>query len=290
MYKFIYDTDQLESFYNCFAKELCGSLDVRASTSLKVMLQSRRKYNEEHHQSIATVTLLRRQFELHKDSKEFVKFIRRFEIADGLYCDRQKDGTEVVLKSDSMVLYVTSNALSRIEATKKTVKTIVNDGLFEQPKQTVVRKKEMSGEDESVKEAFMSLDSVFLTELHQSPSTKMQRFDVDCQEEQFIKELDTLLIDEDADVIFAIKTRSGYHYVVRTGPFMRKMNSFLEKNREKISVDKNGMNALPGTFQGGAQVQLIFAKGEKNYSKLPSLLPPPERKHAATETKHEVQS
>ena len=285
-YCFVYDPDQLETFYNCFVREISNSEELRSTTSIKVFLQSRRKYNSSEHQSKATVTLSRRHFELHHGAKEFVKLIRRFEIGLGLYTDR-KDNKETILESSSMVLYATSNALSRIEATKKTMNLVVNEGLYQQPKQNIVPKIEMNEDGEET--CFMSLDKVFLTSLHQSPITKMQRFDVDTQEPQFIAELDQLLTEERADVIFVIKTRSGYHYVIRTGPFMRKMYEFIQTHEKDISVDKNGMNGLPGTFQGGAKVQLIFAKGEANYNQLPSLLPH-EKKHASTKTKNEMQS
>ena len=268
---FVYDSNQLETYYNCFVREICSAEELRSTTSIKVFLQSRRKYNALDRQSKATVTLSRKHFELHRGAKDFVKFIRRFEIGIRLYCDR-KDGGETTLQSDSMVLYATSNALSRIEATKKTVTAIVNDGLYQTPKQNTVPKNEKEDndeEEEDEKTCFMSLDKIFLTALHKSPITKIQRFDVDTQEEKFIAQLDDLLVAEKADVILVIRTRSGYHYVVRTGPFMRKMHDFLEKNKELISSDKNGMNGLPGTLQGGAKVRLIFAKGEANYSQTP---------------------
>lgn len=285
-YCFVYDSDQLETYYNCFVREITNSQELRSTTSIKVFLQSRRKYNSSERQSKATVTLCRRHFELHHGAKEFVKFIKSFEIGQGLYTDR-KDDKETILESSSMVLYTTSNALSRIEATKKTVNLVVNEGLYQQPKQNIVPKIEMNEDREE--NCFLSLDKVFQTLLHQSPITKMQRFDVDTQEPQFIAKLDQLLTEERADVIFVIRSRSGYHYVIRTGPFMRKMYEFIQTHEKDISVDKNGMNGLPGTFQGGARVQLIFAKGEANYNQLPSLLSR-ETKHAATEIKNEIQS
>jgi hypothetical protein len=98
----------------------------------------------------------------------------------------------------------------------------------------------------------------------------MQRLDVDTQDAEFIAQLDALLTKEKADVVFAIRTPNGYHYVVRSGPFMRAMVAFCATHSGKISYDNNGMNALPGMLQGGKPVQLVYAKGNARYDLLPS--------------------
>jgi hypothetical protein len=218
---------------------------------------------------------------LHNTAKDFVRYIQRFEVAEGLYTDRLTGTDETVgLPSQALVVYATSNALSRVEATKKVVSQVVHDALYTAPSiNTELCNAENQDDDDDGDDLpaaggngppFFSLDKEYLTALHNSPVTKLQRLDVDTQEPEFIAQLDQLLHAEKADVIFVIRTPNGYHYVVRTGPFMRAMIKFIASNSEKISNDKNGMNALPGTLQGGRAVILVFAKGDKNYARLPS--------------------
>lgn len=270
-YFLIYDAEQLRAYYRCFVQHV--ATNVQSYCSVKFMLQSRRKYNSAggEQQSKCTVTVLRRVFDLTNTADEFVNCVSRFQVHEGLYTDKNRDGRVVPLPSEALVLYVTSNALSRIEATKKVVKKIVDNALYCAPviatPDTATDDDYDSGDDEK---PFFSLDKEFYTQLHKSPETKMQRLDVDTQDLSFIARLDQLLTTNNADIIFVIRTPNGYHYVLRSGPVMQQLLRFCEENKTLVSADRNGMNALPGTLQGGRPVQLIYAKGDPTYCRLVS--------------------
>jgi hypothetical protein len=271
-YRLVHDAEQLRAYYRCFVQHV--AVGVQPYCSVKLMLQSRRKYNsaEGEQQSKCTVTLLRRVFDLTNTADEFVNCVCRFQVHEGLYTDKSRDGRVVALPSDALVLYITSNALSRIEATKKVVKKIVDDALYSAPPVATPNTATDSGDYDSSDEEkpFFSLDKEFYTQLHRSPETKMQRLDVDTQDLPFIARLDQLLTANNADIIFVIRTPNGYHYVLRSGPVMQHLMRFCEENKTLVSADRNGMNALPGTLQGGRPVQLIYAKGDPTYCRLVS--------------------
>lgn len=257
-YRFICDETQLRVFYETFQSKVCENVNVN-DCSIKVMLQSRRKYNSQK-QSQATVSVARRAFALHNDADAFVQWMKHFQVERGLYVDRaDKDGNAAAFSDESMVLYVTSNALSRAQAMKTTVMNAVRDYLgvdLSQLNNTL---------------PFPALDKQFMTQLHKEPCTKVQRIDVDTQDKDLLNVLDTVLIEQQADVLFVIKTKNGYHYTLRNGPVMRQLHQLCgEYGTDLLSLDKNGMNVIPGTLQAGTPVELIFAKGRAEYARLGS--------------------
>lgn len=119
-YKFVYDDEQLRIFYETFVTQVCANVD-RNNCSLKLFLQSRRKYNSQS-QSKSTVVVLRKVIPLHQDAESFVRLVKRLQVERGLYTDIDKTNMQnVPLIDDSMVLYVTNNALCRVSATKNSL-------------------------------------------------------------------------------------------------------------------------------------------------------------------------
>lgn len=261
-YKIVGDETQIKTFYTVFQQQICaGALIDRCHLALH--LQSRRKYNTtEHGQSRSTIMLLRQHFALIADADAFVRRVRSLEIGGGLYVDYSKDcASGTALPSEALVLYTSVNALDRVAATQKLISDMVNRYLLALPTES---------------EKFPYIDKEFVTQLHNSPCTKVQFVDVDTQNTDFLVKLDTLLIEQRAHVYFVTKTKNGFHYVLQRGPVMRDLTSFCAQNAkdesgaEQISMQRNGMIALPGTFQGGTLVQLLYARGSSVYTKYAS--------------------
>lgn len=245
MYKLIYDPDQVKIYFSTFLREVCGNENTE---SVKVLLQSRRKYNET--QSKPTIVLARRAISMTATNEDFLDTLKKFEIQQGLYKDK---GNRI--PDSAICIYITSNTLSRVQATKNITRKVVSEYL-------------LTNYMSSKNSAFPSLDKMFLTELHKCPASKVSTLDVDTQDPECIDALNTFLKKHDTDLIFIIKSPNGYHYTFVRGTVMRYIHHFINQNKDWVSLDNNGMNGIPGCLQGGKEVKLIYAKGNSEYTNI----------------------
>ena len=179
------------------------------------------------------------------DRDDFINTLKKLEVVNGVY----KDGNTSI-PPKGLCCYVTSNMLCRVKAMKQVTQKVINDHFL----------------SDRVTTPFPSMDKMYLTELHKCPATKIVTLDVDTHDQDCIEKLNTLLHKHDTDLIFIIKTPNGYHYTFVRGKVMRYLNPFIQENKDWISSNTNGMNSIPGCFQGGKKVELIFSKGSGKYN------------------------
>ena len=267
-YDIVANAEHLKVFYNVFREYICANVSHNRS-HIVWHLQARKKYNPTPQQSRSTVMLARQHMCLESDAETFLRRVQSLEIKRGLYVDRAAQNTAeeaVAIANESLVLYATVNALDRVAATQKLVSNVVDKFLLSSP---------------SDAQKFPFIDKDFITQLHNSPCTKVQFLDVDTCDQDFLIKLDAFLIDNGALVFLVTKTKNGYHYVIYRGPVMRFLTTFCAENakdmhgNDQISMCNNGLLAVPGTFQGGVPVELLYAAGSSMYRQYASGRKPP---------------
>ena len=74
------------------------------------------------------------------------------------------------------------------------------------------------------------------------------------------------LITQGIIVKVIIETRGGYHFLIKTDLLTSEMKKYIYTNLKKnkfVDILKNPFSPVPGTYQGGFKVKLIFAEGNK---------------------------
>ena len=97
--------------------------------------------------------------------------------------------------------------------------------------------------------------------LHSNPVTKGEhsvvKLDIDSNNPKDLSLVDELLEKHNIVVQMAIKTKNGFHYVLKLSDQNQDLHKFANEHQEWISVEKNPLILVPVTYQGGSKVRLL---------------------------------
>lgn len=261
-YKLIHDPAQVLNFARLLFSDVEEPDHVRL-----VMLLARRKYMTTEERALVrgggkneNLHLPRRiiRHSSQRREKRFLNEIRSYEVPIGTYTFADDEET---IPPSCLALYVTLQSRSAIDA-----------GINLQSELSQALRKAISDPHAHAGEAkakFARLDSIFKGELHRSKSCGREYIDldVDTNDATNLKHLHDFLCEQRMSdlFVFMIKTRGGYHVVYDKLEIKERLASLYQFARTTIGPDKkqwlsiisDGMVPIPGTIQGGFNVNFV---------------------------------
>lgn len=268
MYSFIYDEYKVRDFFLSVVPPL-GNSEVYF-----LSLSARNKYlsePEREYYGLGRTEMFARSIVRHYDVEKFIKALRRYECSYGSYLT--KKGLDIPEKC--IIVYMNINPSNAILAYKE-FSHRMGDILIESAYNSD-RGKNLPKDDLS---KFTKLDVELMDSFQRSTGIK-HYIDIDFD----IEERGFYLVEEFLSVIdhysggvaqyAVVDTKGGYHVLLKRDTikfnYLEVVNHFNNKlsstdvkhpmgRTTEIVVNKNLMIPIPGTYQGGYPVRLMFHK------------------------------
>jgi hypothetical protein len=238
-YRFIADEEEIRKFYRQHILPFHEKNDL----SYIILPTVRRKYYPElkRTQSIVANEI----FSSQKSEDRFIQVIRRLEVAEGVYTDGGKGGES--LPNQAFVIYITVDPMNEVDGYYKLQQEISN--------RLKIRLHGGEVNPLRIKQTYKSC-------LHQSPEKIFLKLDVDTKDSGHIGSLRQMMKTNNIIPYMVVETKNGFHVIINRetgidGPANKALHLF-SKNKEWITIEKNALVAIPGTYQGGDhQVKMV---------------------------------
>ena len=254
-YRIIWDESQVRRFYQLHLAQFQESEYL----SFLFFLVCRRKYFP----SLTTTDthFPRRTFSSHKNENLFVQEIRNYEVAEGLYKDKRNNA---VIPASGLALYMTCDPLKEMDAWFKTQTE------FNQRQQIMINHALLKGENKTEKNENkksenppMNVESIFKNKLHASPTKIFKKLDVDTKDPVLIAKLRAMMKENQIKPSLVIESCNGFHVALNQtngdlpGSSQKILYDFGQAHKEWMTIERNAMLIIPGTFQGGFPTRIV---------------------------------
>ena len=254
MYNFIYDENEIKSFFQKHIKPFQSS----SYLSFLILPTARRKYFPELSTSQTVLRSCDFPCNSNNDENRFVLILRRLQIQQGSYKDK-KSGKE--LPSEAFAIYLTVDPLNEIRAYNKLQKQMADR--FEKLISNVLFKESSADCDMTDNQPTnLNLESVYKSCLHSCPEKGFKKLDVDSKDDDNINKLKALFVENDITPHLIVETKGGYHVILNTQKLssesQKNLYVFSTQNKNWMSIEKTGcLVAIPGTLQAGFRVKMV---------------------------------
>jgi hypothetical protein len=232
-YKVISDENEVLKFFKLFFK------DALEGYSVMLLPVARRKYWTPL--STSTINLSKQIISMNIPSERFVAYLRKYEVLDGLHKDKTTS-----IPSEALAYYLTSNPLS-----EKRAFCLLQKEMIDRMQQMLL----------SPTQSFdLRADKMYDSCLHRSADKTFMKLDVDTKVVEQISVLKEFFRVNEIKPFIVVESRGGYHILLKRselGELHKAIHSFVEKNNTWISVEKDGLIIIPGTYQGGFPTRIV---------------------------------
>lgn len=243
LYQFVSDEGQMRLFYQKHIMPFHEQNDL----SYIILPTARRKYHPElgKSQMVTNTTT----FSSLKTEDQFVERMRRYEIRDGTYKDQR---TNESLPASAFAMYITVDPMNELRA-------------FFKLQAEIGTRLEVRLRNQETNSSPLKIESVYKSELHKCSENIFKKLDVDTKDPEKIEELRKILEENKIRMHLVIETKNGFHVLINTknGDIDTEGNKalyqFVSQAEVKswITVEKNAMVVIPGTFQAGFPVRIV---------------------------------
>lgn len=184
----------------------------------------------------------------------FVNELKRYEVRCGLYVDSKGQ----MIPSEAMAFYLTVNTMNELKAY-----FLMQQEVSKKLEILLLSKGDRGEKNEDKGNKLGHISSIFKSCLHKSDNKEFLKLDVDTKDADKIESLKTFLKEHSIEPHLVVETRGGYHVLLKKsmiGKHHEKLFRYVNETSEKgswITIEKNALVAIPGTFQGGFLVKLF---------------------------------
>ena len=181
---------------------------------------------------------------------KFLTTILKYQVQKGLYLDQDKP-----IPTEAIALYITSNPMNELKTMFQMMAEFNTELSKKILSETVPPPTESSPESSGLEWDGMNR---YKSILHQNSVSTVVKIDVDTKDPLLIDQLDNLLKEEGIVPKLKVETRGGYHYLIGRYDQTEALWKFTKakENSKWLTIEKNGLIAIPGTIQGGFQVKI----------------------------------
>jgi len=225
-YKFVGNEEDVNTFFDMHIKNSFGGF-------LILPLARRKYYLSLSDSQINISTKI-----VYKES-DLLNELQRYEVAIGLYKD--KNGA---IPNEAFGMYLSANPMDELE------------GFFSFQKDMLERIRQHINGNETNLNRIMS---IFKSHLHKTVLQRYLKLDIDTKEPKNIEILTDFFKQNGINPYLIIETRGGYHILLDNvcGSHHSILYKFAKEHPLFITIEKNGMIVIPGTYQGGFLTRIV---------------------------------
>jgi len=256
LYQIIGDEAQVREFY----RRHILPFSAEKYRSFLLLLHARRKYHAEMSNSQRIINTKPVSSKISEN--QFVRELRKYEVAEGLYVDSVKD---LPIPNEALVIYMTADPLDEIQSffgmqneLNSVLQELVQSSISSQVEDSIKIKIDTQEKTTSLK-----VINRYKSWLHKSNVKKFHKLDVDTKDTDKITNLRNLFLKEGIILHLVIESRGGYHVIIDkehgilSNDSHRQLHLFCQQNKEWITIEKNALLVIPGTIQGGFLTRIV---------------------------------
>lgn len=249
-YRLVWSEDEIRRFYELLIEPSVNT----QNQSFIIIPIARRKYWEPL--SVSQMTLNSKPIYTYQLTfKQFLNTLLKYQVAEGLYLDKD----EKQIPTEAIAMYITANPMNEIKTMFQMI-TDFNQVLQKHLTTTNNKDVEDSKDNNEPSQQMFEWEGMnrYKSTLHQNAHVNVIKIDVDTKDPTLIQKLDQLL-DEESITPMKVETRGGYHYLINRVDQSEKLWKFAKtkENSSWMTMEKNGLIAIPGTIQGGYNVKFV---------------------------------
>lgn len=255
LYKFIEDVEQVRMFYD---KQIQPFNELPYLSFILLPTARRKNWPTLSRSQMVTNT---RTFSSQKPFARFLEELKRYEIREGLYVDNR---TGEPLPTEALIIYITLDPMNEIRGYYK-LQGEMNDRL---EKMIINTAKTVKDDPPSLELPKLDVISTYKSCLHSCPERIFKKLDVDTKEPDKILKLREIINQNNIKLHLVIETKNGFHVVIVQKNYAsliqginkvseRILYEFVESNKDWVTIEKNALLVIPGTYQAGYLSKIV---------------------------------